>query len=235
MSRAGWNSLPRPARSASNPEVKAGLPRMALPFVGCREASSSLVARSSSKRTSSFGCPFSFVRSELATSTHARSAYSIRGEAGFLRMAVVLTSSISLRFVCCQTFVHFAARPLPTETAPLGFGGDPSFVGCREAGSSLVARSGSETSCLTRIPALWRGFLVGQEVSSLSAAIRCAAVGGFAALRMRRAPCGCCAGFAAEKGKYPNCPCLTKKLPVWHESPPCGEARCRTGSFFAFD
>ena len=131
-------------------------------------------------RTSSFGCPFSFARSELATkhrratpvsgfrrkpetgalprkrgassaaggaaplSTHARSAYSIRGEAGFLRMAVVLTSSISLRFVCCQTFVHFAARPLPTETAPLGFGGDPSFVGCREAGSSLVARSGSE-------------------------------------------------------------------------------------------
>ena len=43
MPRAGWNSLPRPARSASNPEVKAGLPRMALPFVGCREASSSLV------------------------------------------------------------------------------------------------------------------------------------------------------------------------------------------------
>ena len=41
--RAGWNSLPRPARSASNPEVKAGLLRMALPFVGCREASSSLV------------------------------------------------------------------------------------------------------------------------------------------------------------------------------------------------
>ncbi len=43
MSRAGWNSLPRPARSASNPEVKAGFLRMALPFVGCREASSSLV------------------------------------------------------------------------------------------------------------------------------------------------------------------------------------------------
>ena len=43
MPRAGWNSLPRPARSASNPAVKAGLLRMALPFVGCREASSSLV------------------------------------------------------------------------------------------------------------------------------------------------------------------------------------------------
>ena len=41
--RAGWNSLPQPARSASNSEVKAGLLRMALPFVGCREASSSLV------------------------------------------------------------------------------------------------------------------------------------------------------------------------------------------------
>ena len=150
--------------------------------MGCREASSSLVARSKLRkspkamkkalglfscagrtfsslsrrdrcagsrwepclRTSSFGCPFSFVRSELATSTHARSAYLIRGEAGFLRMAVVLTSSISLRFVCCQTFAHFAARPLPTETAPLGFGGGPAFVGCREASSSLVARSSSE-------------------------------------------------------------------------------------------
>ena len=43
MPRAGWNSLPRPARSALNPEVEAGLLRMALPFVGCREASSSLV------------------------------------------------------------------------------------------------------------------------------------------------------------------------------------------------
>ena len=43
MPRAGWNSLPQPARSASNPEVKAGLLRMALPFVGCREVSSSLV------------------------------------------------------------------------------------------------------------------------------------------------------------------------------------------------
>ena len=37
MSRAGLNSLPRPARSALNPEVKAGFLRMALPFAGCRE------------------------------------------------------------------------------------------------------------------------------------------------------------------------------------------------------
>ena len=57
--RAGLNSLPRPARSASNPEVKAGPPRMALPFVGCREASSSLAyfaAQSAkTKETPSFG------------------------------------------------------------------------------------------------------------------------------------------------------------------------------------
>ena len=79
MPRAGWNSLPRPARSASNPEVKAGLPRMALPFVGCREASSSLVyfaAQSAkNKETPSLRMVFSFWnvagRMELAASTCA--------------------------------------------------------------------------------------------------------------------------------------------------------------------
>ena len=77
--RAGLNSLPRPARSASNPEVKAGPPRMALPFVGCREASSSLAyfaAQSAkTKETPSFG-RFFFLecaagRVELAASTGA--------------------------------------------------------------------------------------------------------------------------------------------------------------------
>ena len=80
MPRAGWNSLPRPARSASNPEVKAGLPRMALPFVGCREASSSLVyfaAQSAkNKETPSDRMVFSFWnaagRMELAASTCAQ-------------------------------------------------------------------------------------------------------------------------------------------------------------------
>ena len=80
MPRAGWNSLPRPARSASNPEVKAGLPRMALPFVGCREASSSLVyfaAQSAkNKETPSDRMVFSFWnaagRVELASSTSAQ-------------------------------------------------------------------------------------------------------------------------------------------------------------------
>ena len=46
MSRAGLNLLPRPARSASNQEVRQGSCEWRQPFVGCREASSSLVARS---------------------------------------------------------------------------------------------------------------------------------------------------------------------------------------------
>ena len=78
--RAGLNSLPRPARSASNPEVKAGLPRMALPFVGCREASSSLAyfaAQSAkNKETPSDRMGYSFWnaagRLELAASTCAQ-------------------------------------------------------------------------------------------------------------------------------------------------------------------
>ena len=72
--RAGWNSLPRPARSASNPEVKAGLLRMALPFVGCREASSSLVARSKKKNHPLGGFSFwnAAGRMELAASTCAQ-------------------------------------------------------------------------------------------------------------------------------------------------------------------
>ena len=40
------NSLPRPARSVSNQEVRQGSCEWREPFVGCREASSSLVARS---------------------------------------------------------------------------------------------------------------------------------------------------------------------------------------------
>ena len=44
------NSLPRPARSASNQEVRQGSCEWRQPFVGCREASSSLVARSKKER-----------------------------------------------------------------------------------------------------------------------------------------------------------------------------------------
>ena len=57
--RAGWKSLPRPARSASNPEVRQGSCEWRQPFVGCREASSSLVARSK-KNTPSDRMGYSF-------------------------------------------------------------------------------------------------------------------------------------------------------------------------------
>ena len=117
--------------------------------MGCREASSSLVARSRVKQDIRFGCPVFFVRRrELAASTHARSAFSIRGRAGFPRIAIVLTSSISLRFACRQTFGHFAARPFPTETASLGFGGAPlcSWDAGKRVRASLPAPEGNEAA-----------------------------------------------------------------------------------------
>ena len=58
--RAGWKSLPRPARSASNQEVRQGSCEWREPFVGCREASSSLVARS--KNTTQRVVFFSLIR-----------------------------------------------------------------------------------------------------------------------------------------------------------------------------
>ena len=54
------NSLPRPARSASNQEVRQGSCEWRQPFVGCREASSSLVARS--KNTTRRVVFFSLIR-----------------------------------------------------------------------------------------------------------------------------------------------------------------------------
>ena len=82
MPRAGWNSLPQPVRSASNPEVKAGLLRMALPFVGCREASSSLVyfaAQSAkNKEKPSFG-RFQSVKKSLSLRASARREASALG------------------------------------------------------------------------------------------------------------------------------------------------------------
>ena len=83
MPRAGWNSLPRPARSASNPEVEAGLLRMALPFVGCREASSSLVyfaAQSAkNKEKPPFGRSFSDCQKSLSLRASARREASALG------------------------------------------------------------------------------------------------------------------------------------------------------------
>ena len=85
------NPLPRPARSASNQEVRQGSCEWRQPFVGCREASSSLVARS---KTPSCWMGFSFLKmhrsaGEPAASTCAERVKS-RGEAGFLRMATAI-------------------------------------------------------------------------------------------------------------------------------------------------
>ena len=81
--RADLSSLPRPARSASNPEVKTGLPRMALPFVGCREASSSLAyfaAQSAkTKETPSDRMGYSFWNA-AGRMEHAASTSAQRGE-----------------------------------------------------------------------------------------------------------------------------------------------------------
>ena len=101
------NSLPRPARSASNPEVKAGLPRMALPFVGCREASSSLVyfaAQSAkNKEKPAFGRCFLFGMPRAGWNSLPRPARSSgRTAAGFRvgRPALRPPPFIAGAFVC---------------------------------------------------------------------------------------------------------------------------------------
>ena len=121
MPRAGWNSLPRPARSASNPEVKAGLLRMALPFVGCREASSSLVyfaAQSAkNKETPSDRMVFLFEMPQAGWNSlprPARSASNPEVKAGLPRMA--------LPFVGCReassSLVYFAAQSAKNKETP---------------------------------------------------------------------------------------------------------------------
>ena len=67
------SSLPRPARSASNQEVRQGSCEWRQPFVGCREASSSLVARSKKERHPT-GC-LSFLGNE---SGEARNELQLR-------------------------------------------------------------------------------------------------------------------------------------------------------------
>ena len=137
MPRAGWNSLPRPARSASNPEVKAGLPRMALPFVGCREASSSLVyfaAQSTkNKETPSDRMAFLFGMPRAGWNTlprPARSASNPEVKAGLPRMA--------LPFVGCReassSLVYFAAQSAKNkEKPPFGWF---FFLECRGQGGT---------------------------------------------------------------------------------------------------
>ena len=69
---AALRRFPRPARSAFQSRGEAGFLRMASPFAGCREASSSLVARSRKhhlRRWCFFFLPFFH---ELAASTCAK-------------------------------------------------------------------------------------------------------------------------------------------------------------------
>ena len=147
MPRAGWNSLPRPARSASNPEVKAGLPRMALPFVGCREASSSLAyfaAQSAkTKETPSDRMVFLFGMPRAGLNSlpqPARSASNPEVKAGLLRMA--------LPFVGCReassSLVYFAAQSAKTKEKP-PFG--RCFSDCR---NSLSLRASARTGVAIR-------------------------------------------------------------------------------------
>ena len=89
MPRAGWNTLPRPARSASNPEVKAGLLRMALPFVGCREASSSLVYFAAQSAKNKGKPPFGRFSSDCRKSLSLRA--SPRREASALGVLLGMT------------------------------------------------------------------------------------------------------------------------------------------------
>ena len=148
MPRAGWNSLPRPARSASNPEVKAGLLRMALPFVGCREASSSLAyfaAQSAkNKETPSDRMGYSFwnvPRADLSSLPRpARSASNPEVKAGLPRMA--------LPFVGCRvassSLAYFAAQSAKNkEKPPFGW----CFSDCRK---SLSLRASARTGVAIR-------------------------------------------------------------------------------------
>jgi len=147
MPRAGWNSLPRPARSASNPEVKAGLPRMALPFVGCREASSSLAyfaAQSAkTKETPSDRMVFLFGMPRAGWNSlprPARSASNPEVKAGLPRMA--------LPFVGCReassSLVYFAAQSAKNKEKP-AFG--RFFSDCQK---SLSLRASPQTGVAIR-------------------------------------------------------------------------------------
>ena len=64
---------------------------------------------------------------------------------------------------------------------------------------------GAKSALLRRsfIPLEQKNVIRPLPCSSFPTAIRCAAVGGFAALRMRRTPCGCFAGFAVGFGRRP--------------------------------
>ena len=96
------NSLPRPARSASNQEVRQGSCEWRQPFVGCREASSSLVARS--KNTTLSGGVFSCAPQRSPSCQPAAGGYRSRQPGHFLESASLHPPQAALR--------RFPRRPL---------------------------------------------------------------------------------------------------------------------------
>ena len=128
------NSLPRPARSASNQEVRQGSCEWRQPFVGCREASSSLVARS--KNTTLSGGVFSCAPRRSPSCQPAAGGYRSRQPGHFLESASLHPPQAALRrfprrplqkhhpigwcfFVCASalTVVSAGCRRLPQPTA----------------------------------------------------------------------------------------------------------------------
>ena len=165
MPRAGWNSLPRPARSASNPEVKAGLPRMALPFVGCREASSSLVyfaAQSAkNKETPSDRMVFLFGMPRAGWNSLPRPArISGRTAAGFRvgRPALRPPPFIAGAFVCRVAGCGHPALRMSAANRSVGDGVPdvPSARRCR-AGNGFPRRFAPQSKCPWGTPRNDRG------------------------------------------------------------------------------
>ena len=103
------NSLPRPARSASNQEVRQGSCEWRQPFVGCREASSSLVARS--KNTTLQVVFFSCAPQRSPSCQPAAGGYRSRQPGHFLESASLHPPQAALR--------RFPRRPLQKRKTPM--------------------------------------------------------------------------------------------------------------------
>ena len=134
------NSLPRPARSASNQEVRQGSCEWRQPFVGCREASSSLVARS--KNTTLSGGVFLCAPRRSPSCQPAAGGYRSRQPGHFLESASLHPPPAALR--------RFPRRPLQKEY-PLRQDGVFFLEMCRRDGEIAAStcakgvKSGGET------------------------------------------------------------------------------------------
>ncbi len=133
-------SLPRPARSASNQEVRQGSCEWRQPFVGCREASSSLVARS--KNTTLSGGVFLCAPQRSPSCQPAAGGYRSRQPGHFLESASLHPPQAALR--------RFPRRPLQKEY-PIRQDGVFFLEMCRSTGELAAStcakrvKSGGET------------------------------------------------------------------------------------------